>query len=138
MPTQPSLRRPCPPGTCDCGHLALLDQPQADWSILRLTRAEEKRLVERLENLKDFADLQHLQERMRAQLGIQLSIQPSHREVRSPLGLVFEFAQQPGLCRKTRQALPTAIRKSMKNNPEILFRLLDAHDLLAPASEPPL
>ncbi|MEA3168620.1 MAG: hypothetical protein QOI97_1568, partial [Pseudomonas sp.] len=35
----------------------------------------------------------------------------------------------PGMCRKTRQAIPAAIRRGMEKRPEIAYRLLDAHDL---------
>ena len=36
----------------------------------------------------------------------------------------------PGLCRKTRKAIPAAIRRGLSNHPEIAFELLNAHDLL--------
>jgi len=50
--------------------------------------------------------------------------------VRTVRGIVIEFAEQPGLCRKTRDAIPAAIRRALTQRPEIFFRLLDAHDLL--------
>lgn len=132
MQASPPLRQPCPPGVCDCQREQLLANPASDLSILRLTAKEEKRLVERLEQLTCYNDLEYLQKRMQDQLGIQLTIYPGPNEVRSPRGLIFSFAPQPGLCRKTRQALPSAIRRSMKQHPEILFQLLDRHGLFAP------
>lgn len=126
----PPLRQPCPPGTCDCRREQLLDNPDADWRILRLTAHEEKRLLARLESIQSLADLEHLQQRMQEQLGIHLSIAPSHGEVRSMRGFSIDFAEQPGLCRKTRRSIPTAIRRALGKQPEIAFRLLDAHDLL--------
>lgn len=70
---------------------------------------------------------------MYEQLGIRLSIRPSHNEVRSMRGIAIDFAEQPGLCRKTRQSIPAAIRRGLERQPEIAFRLLDAHDLLRDA-----
>ncbi|MCS4282386.1 hypothetical protein M2396_000651 [Pseudomonas sp. BIGb0278] len=101
--------------------------------ILRLTRHEEKRLLERLENLKGLEDLHRLQQLMHDQLGIRVHIAPSFNEVRTMRGILIELAEQPGLCRKTRQAIPAAIRRGLERNPEVAFRLLDAHDLLRDA-----
>ncbi|MCU1716192.1 hypothetical protein [Pseudomonas sp. 5P_3.1_Bac2] len=128
-----AMRQPCPPGTCDCGREALLEDPAGDQRILRLTRHEERRLLERLENLDSLEQLEHLQRRMFEQLGIHLTVVPGHNEVRSMRGLAIEMAAQPGLCRKTRQALPSAIRRGLEKCPEIAYRLLDAHDLLRDA-----
>ena len=111
----------------------MLEEPGADLRILRRTRHEEQRLLERLENIRSLADLERLQQRMHEQLGIRLSISPSHNEVRSMRGIVIDFAEQPGLCRKTRQAIPAAIRRGLERQPEIAYRLLDAHDLLRDA-----
>lgn len=111
----------------------MLEEPGADLRILRLTRHEEQRLRERLENIRSLADLERLQQRMYEQLGIRLSISPSHNEVRSMRGIAIDFAEQPGLCRKTRQAIPAAIRRGLERQPEIAYRLLDAHDLLRDA-----
>ncbi len=63
--------QPCPPDACTCGHERLLEMPGAN---LRLTRQEEKRLLERLENLESLADLERMQRRMYEQLGIRLDI----------------------------------------------------------------
>lgn len=123
------LRSPCPPGACNCGRERLLDSPGADLRILRLTRPEEKRLLERLENLQSLADLEHMQRRIYEQLGIRLEIVPGHNEVRSMRGIAIQMDELPGLCRKTRQAIPAAIRRALEKRPEIAYRLLDAHDL---------
>lgn len=123
------IRTECPPGTCVCERDALLAAPQGDVRILRLTRAEEKKLLERLENLTSLSDLRHMQTRVEQQLGVRLSITPSPREVRSVRGIAILVHEQPGLCRKTRQAIPAAIRKSMDQHPAITYELLDESGL---------
>ena len=130
MTTTAPLRYPCPPGACDCGRDPLLDTPGADLRILRLTREEEKVLLARLEKLKNLDDLRHLQKRMFEQLGIRVDVSPGFHEVRTMLGIEIEIDALPGLCRKTRKSIPTAIRRGLNNNPEIAFELLNAHDLL--------
>ena len=130
MTTTAPLRSPCPPGACDCGRDPLLDTPGADLRILRLTREEEKVLLARLEKLKNLDDLRHLQRRMFEQLGIRVDVSPGFHEVRTMLGIEIEIDALPGLCRKTRKSIPTAIRRGLNNNPEIAFELLNAHDLL--------
>ena len=130
MTTPPPLRQPCPPGACDCGREQLLEHGSSDVRILLLTRAEEKRLLERLENLKDLEDLQHLQQRLYENLGIRVHIAPGFNEVRTMRGIVIELDEQPGLCRKTRQLIPAAIRRGLERNPQVAYRLLDDHDLL--------
>lgn len=97
--------------------------------ILALTRQEEKRLLERLENLKSLADLEHMQRKLYEQLGIRLEVVPGFNEVRSMRGIAITIDELPGLCRKTRQSIPAAIRRGLEKNPEIAYRLLDAHDL---------
>jgi len=57
-------------------------------------------------------------------------ISPGFSEVRTMRGIVIELDDQLGLCRKTRQSIPAAIRRGLARNPEVAFRLLDAHDLL--------
>lgn len=126
----PALRQPCPPAVCICRHRELLADDRGDWRILRLTRHEERRLIERLENLHSLDDLQHLQRRMYEQLGMRLSIEPGHHEVRSMRGLHIQLAEQTGLCRKTRRAVPAAVRRALEAHPEIAWRLLDSFDLL--------
>ena len=123
------LRTECPPGTCVCGRDALLEQPGGDWRILRLTWIEEKKLVERLENLASLTDLRHMQSRLAEQLGVHLSITTSPNEVRSLRGIAIGVQDQPGLCRKTRQAIPAAIKKSLSKRPEIAYALLDEDGL---------
>lgn len=129
----PPLRQPCPPAVCTCRHRELLDDPRGDARILRLTRFEERRLLERLENLQSLEDLRHLQRRMFEQLGLRLSVEPGHHEVRSMRGLRIQLAEQPGLCRKTRRAVPAAVRRALEAHPEIAWRLLDSFDLLGDA-----
>ncbi|WP_213028264.1 hypothetical protein [Pseudomonas sp. Seg1] len=130
MTTSVPLRSPCPPGACNCGRDPLLEKPGADLRILRLTREEEKRLLARLEMLKDLADLRHLQQQMFEQLGIRVDVAPGFNEVRTMRGIAIQIEELPGLCRKTRQAIPAAIRRGLENHPEIAFELLNAHDLL--------
>jgi len=133
MTASQPIRQPCPPGACDCGRDDLQAASPAAQRILRLTRHEEKRLLERLENLKGLEDLHRLQQLMHDQLGVRVHIAPSFNEVRTMRGILIELAEQPGLCRKTRQAIPAAIRRGLERNPEVAFRLLDAHDLLRDA-----
>lgn len=127
------IRQECPPGLCVCDRERLLQTPGADVRVLRLTQQEEKRLLERLENLADLADLGRLQQRLYEQLGIRMEIAPGHNEVRSMRGIAIVLAEQPGLCRKTRQAIPAAIRRGLEKRPEIAYALLNSHDLLRDA-----
>ncbi|MNM20654.1 hypothetical protein D3C81_309930 [compost metagenome] len=48
-------------------------------------------------------------------------------------GINIQIEDLPGLCRKTRQNIPAAIRRALEKQPEIAYRLLDAHDLLRDA-----
>ena len=124
-----TIRQPCPPGACDCDREQLLQTPGADARILNLTRQEEKKLIARLEDLKSLQDLERMQQLMYQQLGIRVQVAPGHTEVRSMRGIQIEIDALPGLCRKTRQAIPAAIRRGLEKRPEIAYRLLDAHDL---------
>jgi hypothetical protein len=133
MTPSPPTRQPCPPGACICGREHLLDSPGADLRILRLTRPEEKRLLERLENIADLNDLEHMQRRIHEQLGIRLQVAPGFNEVRSMRGIAIHIDELPGLCRKTRQSIPAAIRRGLEKRPEIAYSLLNAHDLLRDA-----
>lgn len=133
MTTSAPIRQPCPPGACDCGRDPLLETPGADVRILFLTRTEEKRLIERLENLSSFQDLGHLQRRMFEQLGIRVDIVPSFNEVRTMRGIGIYVGDLPGLCRKTRASIPAAIRRAMEKRPEIAYDVLNANDLLRDA-----
>ena len=130
MTSTPPLRQPCPPGACDCGRERLLENPSSDARILLLTRLEEKRLLDRLENLDSLADLEKLQKRIYEQLGIRINVAPGFNEVRSMRGIAIQIDELPGLCRKTRQSIPTAIRRGLENRPDIAYGLLNAHDLL--------
>ncbi|TCS39289.1 hypothetical protein EDC30_101244 [Paucimonas lemoignei] len=124
------IRTECPPGACTCDRERLLEDPQGDLRILRLTREEEKRLVARLESIATYEDLKHMQERLHANLGIVVTIAPATEEVRTIRGGIgIHLADQPGLCRKTKQAIPAAIRRCLEQKPEIAFAILDSHDL---------
>ncbi len=127
------IRSPCPPGACDCQRDRLLETPGADLRVLRLTRQEERRLLDRLENIRSLEDLQHMQDRMYELLGLRVEIAPGHNEVRSMRGIAIQVLEQPGLCRKLRQSIPAAIRRGLEKRPEIAYRLLDSHDLLRDA-----
>ncbi|MFP6850811.1 MAG: hypothetical protein VCA57_19190 [Pseudomonas sp.] len=129
MTSTPPLRQPCPPGACDCGREQLLENPSSDARILLLTRPEEKRLLDRLENLESLADLEKMQQRIYEQLGIRVNVAPGFNEVRSMRGIAIQIDELPGLCRKTRQSIPTAIRRGLEKRPEIAYSLLNAHDL---------
>ena len=119
------IRTECPPGACVCERDALLRTPGGDTRILLLTREEEKRLVQRLEALTSLADLRHMEQRLLEQLGVRLTIAASPHEVRSLRGITVLVQEQPGLCRKTRQAIPAAIKKSMEHRPQIAWDLLN-------------
>ena len=123
------IRSPCPPGACTCDREQLLQLPGTAARILLLTRQEEKRLLERLENIQSLDDLEHMQRRLHEELGIRVEIAPGFNEVRSMRGIGIHIDDLPGLCRKTRQAIPAAIRRGLEKHPEIAYRLLDAHDL---------
>jgi len=123
------IRTECPPGACNCGRDALLQNPDGDLRVLRLTREDEKRLVQRLENLASLDDLRRMEERMEQQVGIRLSISSSPNEVRTLRGIVILVHEQPGLCRKTRQAIPAAIKRSLELRPEIAYDILNVGGL---------
>ena len=125
------IRTECPPGSCVCDREALLQAPGADVRILQLTQAQEKRLLHRLENLASLNDLRTMQVRMAQQLGIRLVITPSPNEVRTLRGITILVEAQAGLCRKTRQSIPAAIKKSMDAQPQITFDLLNEDGLFA-------
>ena len=123
------MRKECPPGACVCGRDSLSLDPDGDVRILRLTLDEEKKLVARIDIIASYGDLTLLQERLYAQLGIALKIAPRSREVRTVRGFHIELQERPGLCRKTRQAIPAAIRRCLERNPQIVYAILDAQDL---------
>ena len=123
------IRTECPPGACNCGRGALLQNPDSDLRVLRLTREDEKRLLHRLENLSSLNDLHRVEERIAQQLGIRLSIHTSPNIVRTLRGITILVHEQPGLCRKTRQAIPAAIKRSLEERPEIAYEILDVGGL---------
>lgn len=124
------IRVECPPGACVCERERLLSDPEADIRVLRLTREEEKKLIERIEGIATYDDLKRIGERMRDLLGIGLHIVPSARGVRTVRGFNIQLEERPGLCRKTRQSIPAAVRKCLERHPDIAYAILDAHDLL--------
>lgn len=123
------IRTECPPGACNCGRDALLQSPDDDLRVLRLTREDEKQLLHRLENLSSLSDLKRIEERLVQQLGIRLSINTSRNEVRSLRGITILVHEQIGLCRKTRQAIPAAIKRSLEQQPEIAHEILNVGGL---------
>ncbi len=130
MPPFP-IRKECPPGACDCQRESLLQDAQADLRVLRLTQEEEKRLLERIEAISTYAELMRVGQRLQEQLGVSVHIVPGPNEVRTVRGFQIALGDRPGLCRKTRQAVPAAIRKCLDRHPEIAFAILNAHDLFA-------
>lgn len=142
MPAAPPfpLRKKCPPGACDCQRDELLDQwcaqpDSTDIRVMRLTREEEKHLIARIEAMASYADLRRIEERLYELLGIRLTITPSINGVRTVMGLQIRLAPQPGLCRRTREAVPAAVRRCLASHPEIVYALLDAGDLLGGAGQ---
>jgi hypothetical protein len=130
------LRVECPPGACVCDRERLLADPHADLRALRLTRAEELRLVERIERVASYAELLRVQAMINQQLGVALHIAPGVNEVRTVRGIVVALDHQPGLCKKIRQSIPAAIRRALDAHPQIMYDILDANDLFgAPPSE---
>ena len=123
------IRTECPPGLCACERERLLADPGADARILRLTRVEEKKLLERIEAAASYDELNKLKQRMRELLGIELSIMPGNNEVRTVRGFIIEVGHLPGMCRKTRQSIPAAVRRCLDQHPEIAWAVLDKHDL---------
>jgi hypothetical protein len=123
------LRTECPPGACVCDRDRLLAEPDADLRPLRLTRMEEQKLIDRIEGIASYEELKRLQEKMRANLGVELKIAPGPNEVRTLRGIVILLEDRPGLCKKVRQSIPAAIRKVLDRHPEITYAILDAHDL---------
>jgi hypothetical protein len=123
------LRTECPPGACVCDRDRLLAEPDADLRPLRLTRMEEQRLLERIESIASYEELKRLQERIRANLGVELKIAPGPNEVRTLRGILIVLEDRPGLCKKVRQSIPAAVRKALDRHPEITYAILDSHDL---------
>ncbi|HEY6772752.1 MAG TPA: hypothetical protein VI140_02155 [Oxalicibacterium sp.] len=127
------IRVECPPGACGCNRELLLSDPDSDRRVLLLTRQEEKKLLARIEAIANYAELLYIKERMFEQLGIVLQIGPGDNEVRTVRGLNIQLIEQPGLCKKTRQSVPAAVRKCLEKNPGIVYAILDADGLFGPA-----
>ena len=123
------IRNPCPPGACECDRDQLLADPDADKRVLALTREEEKRLVARIEGISTYGELMRMVERMRQLLGIELQIAPGANEVRTVRGFQIQLTDRPGLCRKTRQAIPAAVRRCLENHPDVGYAILDEQGL---------
>lgn len=128
------VRKECPPGACECRQDELLDawvrDPATDIRILRLTRDEEKALVARIEAIDSYEALGRIEQKLYDLLGIRLTITPSAKGVRTVMGLSIKLADQQGLCRRTRERLPAAVRRCLSNHPDIVYALLNARDLL--------
>ena len=129
------IRKECPPGACECGRDELLDAwdkapDDTDIRVLRLTREQEKVLIERIESIATYEELGHIKQRILEQLGVRLTITPSAHGVSTVMGLSIKLVEQPGLCRRTRENLPAAVRRCFRNNPDIVYALLNSRDLL--------
>jgi len=70
-----------------------------------------------------------LQALINDQLGVVLRIAPGVNEVRTVRGIVVALDEQPGLCKKIRQSIPAAIRRTLDAHPQIIYDILDANDL---------
>jgi hypothetical protein len=125
------IRNPCPPGACQCQRDSLLADPAGDKRVLGLTREEERRLLARLEAVSSLPELRRMIERMRQLLGIELQIMPGPNEVRTTRGFQIQVADRPGLCRKTRQSIPAAVRRCLENHPDVGYAILDDYGLFA-------
>nr|WP_314544395.1 hypothetical protein [uncultured Massilia sp.] len=123
------MRAECPPGACVCERDQLLEDPAADLRPLQLTRAEEERLVARIERVESYEELLRVQKAIRRNLGTVLTIEPGPNEVRTLRGIVIRLEDRPGLCRKVRQSVPAAVRRLLDRRPEIAWAILDAGGL---------
>ncbi|MFA5489058.1 MAG: hypothetical protein WC284_07535 [Candidimonas sp.] len=131
LTSSPTLRKECPPGACVCDRQRLLATPDADIRVLLLTKDQEKRLIARIEAISDYEDLLHVRDLIYKQLGVTLRITPSEHGVRTVMGLAIKLDERPGLCSKTRQTIPAAVRRCLSGKPDIVYAILNAHDLLA-------
>jgi hypothetical protein len=127
------IRTACPAGACACGRDELLADPAGDFRILRLTKTEERKLIERLESMQTLDDLRRMQARMTELLGLEVIIAPGLNEVRTVRGFSIRVEERPGLCSKVRQSIPAAIRRCLERQPEIAYAILNEHDLLSNA-----
>ena len=123
------LRVECPPGACVCERERVLADPGADQRPLLITRQQEQKLIERIERIDSYADLQHVQNLVHNNTGAELRIAPGPNEVRTVRGIVVVLEERPGLCKNLRQSVPAAVRRRLVERPEIAWAILDAHDL---------
>lgn len=123
------IRAGCPPGACVCERERLLAEPGADIRPLALDRKQELKLLERIERIDSYADLLHVQELIRKNIGAELRIAPGPNEVRTMRGIIIVLEEKPGLCKKVRQSVPAAVRKRLQEKPEIAWAILDAGNL---------
>jgi hypothetical protein len=123
------IRTECPPGACVCDRDLVLANPAADLRPLRLTKMEEQRLLDRIDQVGTYEELKRLQERIRANLGLELKILPGPNEVRTLRGILIVLEDRPGLCKKVRQSVPAAVRRVLERHPEITWAILHANDL---------
>jgi hypothetical protein len=123
------IRVECPPGACVCERERLLAEPGADFRPLALDRKQELKLIERIERIDSYADLKHVQELIRKNIGAELRIAPGPNEVRTMRGIIIVLEEKPGLCKKVRQSVPAAVRKRLQEKPEIAWAILDAGNL---------
>jgi len=123
------LRVECPPGACVCEREQVLADPAADQRPLLITRQQEQKLIERIERVDSYADLQHVQKLIHKNVGVELRIAPGPNEVRTVRGIVVVLEERPGLCKKIRQSVPAAVRRRLSERPEIAWAILDADGL---------
>ena len=123
------VRVECPPGACVCERDRLMSEPDADVRPLAIDRKQEEKLIERIERIESYADLRHVQELIRKNIGAELRIAPGPKEVRTLRGIIIVLEEKPGLCRKVRQSVPAAVRKRLQEKPEIAYAILDAGNL---------
>jgi hypothetical protein len=131
------MRTECPPGACVCGRKELLAAPDGDLRPLRIDRKEEQRLIERIERIADYDDLKRVQALIGKHIGAQLRIEPGPNEVKTVRGIIVVLEERPGLCKKLRQSVPAAVRRCLERKPQIIYALLDAHDLFGVAANAP-
>ncbi|WP_229445558.1 hypothetical protein [Massilia sp. Leaf139] len=103
--------------------------PDADVRPLAIDRKQEQKLIERIERIDSYADLRHVQELIRKNIGAELRITPGPNEVRTLRGIIIVLEEKPGLCKKVRQSVPAAVRKRLQEKPEIAYAILDAGNL---------
>ncbi len=123
------IRAGCPPGACVCERERMLSDPDADMRPLAIDRKQELKLIERIERIDTYADLRHVQELIRKNIGAELRIAPGPNEVRTLRGIIIVLEEKPGLCKKLRQSVPAAVRKRLQEKPEIAYAILDAGNL---------